>query len=151
MKALTFYPGRTLAGLAAVLLFVALAQAQTRPTPAQGQDDVVRVNTELVQTDVVVFDKNGHFVEGLTAEQFALKVDKKPQTVSFVDRVTSGKESVERNANQKSASPANTANVSTANARSRIVIFFVDDLHLAPTSLVRTREALIEFIDHKMA
>ena len=31
----------------------------------------------------MVFDKKGHFVDGLKAEQFALKVDNRPQTVSF--------------------------------------------------------------------
>ena len=31
------------------------------------------------------------------------------------------------------------------------MIFFVDDLHLAPDSLVRTRKALLEFINHGMA
>ena len=34
--------------------------------------------------------------------------------------------------------------------RGRTVIFFVDDLHLAPDSLVRTRKALLEFIDRGM-
>jgi len=32
--------------------------------------DVVRTNTELVQTAVTVVDKKGHFVEGLQREQF---------------------------------------------------------------------------------
>jgi hypothetical protein len=45
----------------------------------------------------MVFDKKGHFVDGLKAEQFALKVDNKPQTVSFFDRVTSGKATTARN------------------------------------------------------
>ena len=67
---------------------------QTHPSPEQ--DDVIRVNTELVQTDVMVFDKKGHFVDGLKAEQFALRVDKKPQTISFFDRVTSGKATADR-------------------------------------------------------
>ena len=31
-----------------------------------------------------------------------------------------------------------------------LLIFFVDDLHLAPDSLLRTRKALNEFIDHGM-
>jgi hypothetical protein len=34
--------------------------AQTTPPPAKPQDDVVRVYTELVQTDVMVFDKQGN-------------------------------------------------------------------------------------------
>jgi hypothetical protein len=50
-------------------------QAQTpSPTP-KPQDDVVRVYTELVQTDVMVFDKQGKFVNGLTADNVELRID----------------------------------------------------------------------------
>src|SRR6266480_3991116 len=38
------------------------AQTDPKPKPADQADDVVRVNTELVQTDVMVFDKQGRFV-----------------------------------------------------------------------------------------
>jgi len=41
------------------------------------------VRTELVQTDVMVFDRKGLFVDGLKSEQFALKIDNKPQTIAF--------------------------------------------------------------------
>ena len=42
--------------------------------PARQGPDVVRINTSLVQTDVMVFDKKGHFVDGLTGDQFELKI-----------------------------------------------------------------------------
>jgi len=129
-------------------LAVASAQAQTKPAPSPEQDDVIRVNTELVQTDVMVFDKKGQFVDGLKAEQFALKVDDKPQAIAFFDRVTSGKASAEsKTAGGAVTNSGNTSNPG-ATKRGRIIIFFVDDLHLAIDSLVRTRQALAEFIDH---
>ena len=129
-------------------LVVASAQAQTKPAPSPEQDDVIRVNTELVQTDVMVFDKKGQFVDGLKAEQFALKVDNKPQTISFLDRVTSGKvvdPSPSAGTGSNPASPTTTTAI-----RGRTVIFFIDDLHLAPDSLSRTRTALLEFVEHGM-
>jgi VWFA-related protein len=131
-------------------LIVASAQAQTKPAPSSEQDDVIRVNTELVQTDVMVFDKKGQFVDGLKAEQFALKVDNKPQTISFFDRVTSARAGAERNTAGDTATNSANTPTSTATNRGRIVIFFIDDLHLALDSLVRTRQALTEFIDHGM-
>jgi VWFA-related protein len=127
---------------------VASAQAQTKPAPSPEQDDVIRVNTELVQTDVMVFDKKGQFVDGLQAEQFALKVDNKPQTISFLDRVTSGKVA---DPSPSAGTGSNPASPTTTTAiRGRTVIFFIDDLHLAPDSLSRTRTALLEFVEHGM-
>src|SRR6185369_14412401 len=153
MKYLVRYFQRTLIGITCALV-AAAAQAQTKPSPSPEQDDVVRVNTELVQTDVMVFDKKGHFVDGLKAEQFALKVDNKAQTISFFDRVTSGKASAGRSG--ASASGANSPNpgntpTATSTIQGRTVIFYVDDLHLAPDSLSRTRKALTEFIDRGMS
>ncbi|MFN2576122.1 MAG: VWA domain-containing protein [Pyrinomonadaceae bacterium] len=132
------------------LLFAPEIYAQTKPQKPAEQDDVIRVSTELVQTDVMVFDKNNHFVDGLTGEQFALKVDNKPAPISFFERVTSGKESTARNSTASAASSAETSNPAAAVVRGRTVIFFVDDLHLAPDSLARTRKALLEFIERGM-
>lgn len=53
-------------------------------------EDVVRIHTELVQTGVVVLDKEGRFVEGLRKEQFVLKVDGQPVTPIFFERVMAG-------------------------------------------------------------
>src|SRR5438105_4522923 len=132
------------------LLFAAPVSAQTTPQkPAEEQGDVIRVSTELVQTDVMVFDKKGHFVDGLKGDQFALKVDNKPTSISFFERVTSAKESTARNPTTASRSES-TSNPGPVIVRGRTVIFFVDDLHLAPDSLLRTRKALLEFIERGM-
>lgn len=137
--------------LAGSMLAALSVDAQTKPAPSPEQDDVIKVNTELVQTDVMVFDKKGHFVDGLKAEQFVLKVDNKPQTISFFDRVTSAKANAGANAARvPGANPANTT-TSTATIQGRTVIFYVDDLHLAPDSLSRTRKAITEFIDRGMS
>src|SRR5437867_13172178 len=79
------------------LLAALSVSAQTKPQKLE-QDDVIRVNTELVQTDVTVFDKKGHFVDGLKADQFALKVDRKSQPISFFERVTAASSREQRNA-----------------------------------------------------
>jgi VWFA-related protein len=118
-------------------------QSKPEPPPPGQAEDVVRVNTTLVQTDLMVFDKKGRFVGGLKPEQFTLKIDNKPQTISFLEQVTSGNSQAAR----KTGTPGETA---AAVHRGRTVIFFADDLHLAPDSLVRTRKALLEFVDHRM-
>src|SRR5437762_13981493 len=75
------------------LLFLLTAwsvtSAQTTP-PRKSQDDVVRVYTELVQTDVMVFDKQGKFVNGLTKDDFELRVDGKPRAIEAFEQITAG-------------------------------------------------------------
>jgi VWFA-related protein len=125
----------------------AKAQQPTKP-PA---DEVVRVNTELVQTAVTVVDKNGHFVDGLDRAQFELTVDGKPRPISFFERVTAGTEReaqlTTRN-NADGSSPAPSPNRATV--RGRTIVFFIDDLHLSADSMNRTREVLRHFLDHEM-
>jgi VWFA-related protein len=131
-------------------VLVTSGAGQTKPAqPTEAQDEVIRVNTELVQTDVMVFDKQGRFVDGLKPEQFELKIDHKPQQIAFFERVASGRLSEAKPANSSSPSDGSATGPPIVN-RSRAVIFFVDDLHLAPDSLVRTRKALLEFIDRGM-
>ncbi|HXT63033.1 MAG TPA: VWA domain-containing protein [Pyrinomonadaceae bacterium] len=129
--------------LSALLAAVAV-HAQTNPQTRP--DDVIRVNTELVQTDVMVFDKKGRFVDQLTSDQFQLIVDKKPEPIAFFERVTSGPR-------RKDTQPEGSAsmNPTAASRRGRTMLFFVDDLHLSPDSIVRTRKALTEFIDAGVA
>src|ERR1044072_7063413 len=91
---------RYLKALFCAMLLTSIAFAQTKPEKPVEQDDVIRVNTELVQTDVMVFDKQGRCVDGLKAEQFELKVDKKPQTISFFERVTTARDNPRLAANQ---------------------------------------------------
>jgi VWFA-related protein len=135
-----------LVALSCLVLSIQMGRGQNgtgNETQAQ-EDDVVRVNTELVQTDIMVFDKQGRFVEGLKPEQFALKIDGKPQPISFFECVTAGK-SVERE-----SAKAKLSATPEAARRGRTLLFFIDDFHLAPTSLVSTRRSLLQFIERGM-
>src|SRR6476469_5211599 len=75
------------ASVVCLLLTAFVAHGQTGP-PAQ--DDVVRVFTQLVQTDLMVFDRKGHLVNGLKREDFELKVDGKTTPIEFLDYVVAG-------------------------------------------------------------
>ena len=131
---------------------IALALGSSHVVPAQqtptSGDDVIRVNTELVQTDVMVFDKKGRFVSGLKADSFELKVDKKPQSIAFFEELGPGTEKKVRVPKRDTESRQIAPTVARAG---RILLFFIDDLHLAPDSLVRTRKALLEFIHRGMS
>ncbi len=131
------------------LLFPAIVFSQTKPEPSSsGAQDVIKFETSLVQTDVMVFDKNGRFVDGLKPEQFQLKINNTPREISFFEIIRSGGFTGQRE-EAKSAEPNSNkpTKPNAPKASRRSVIFFVDDLHLAPDSLVRTRTALLDFID----
>ncbi len=125
---------------------------QPQPRPNQGED-VVRVNTELVQTDVMVFGKDGAFVEGLKREQFELKIDGKPREISFFERVAAGSRNEE--AQLAAARGGTNSTVATGSApvpldRGRAVFFYLDDIHLSTSSMSQARALLTRFIDSEM-
>ena len=131
---------------ACLLLFPAVVFSQTKPAePTSDAQDVIKFETSLVQTDVMVFDKNGRFVDGLRPEQFQLKINNAAREISFFETIRSGGFASQRQ--EPNPAQPNSVNALKADAQRRAVIFFVDDLHLAPDSLERTRKALLDFID----
>jgi hypothetical protein len=77
----------------AVFAVTAIAQTQSKPSPTptpHQTDDVVKIFTELRQTDAMVFDAQGKFVDGLKREDFELRVDGKPMPITFFERVEAG-------------------------------------------------------------
>ncbi|MEP6569664.1 MAG: VWA domain-containing protein [Acidobacteriota bacterium] len=128
-----------------------VANAQQPQAKAQN-DDVLRISAELVQTAITVLDKNGHFVEGLDSGQFELTVDGKPRPISFFERVTAGSAREEQLATRAESGPTPTkAPATPPTVRGRTIVFFVDDLHLSPDSMNRTKQMLRRFLDNEMS
>ncbi len=138
-----------------LLSITVLAQDKPQPTKPQQDDDVVRVTTTLVQTDVGVFDKQGKFVEGLKPEQFQLKVNGQSVPISFFELVTTG--SAEEKAQLEAARRSQPATamgekppLTITPPAGRSIFIFVDDFHLDGESLIRTRKTLINTIDKEI-
>lgn len=53
-----------------------------RPTSNAEEDDVIRIDTSLVSSDLLVLDQHGQTVAGLTADDFIIAEDGAPQTVT---------------------------------------------------------------------
>jgi VWFA-related protein len=133
--------------LPAALITLALGTA----AQGQTQDEVVRVKTELVQTDVMVFDRQGNFADGLKRDQFVLKVDGKPREILFFDRITAGSRSEEAQlaaARGKPRPDGKTAPLPLD--RGRTVFFFIDDFHLSAGGMTYTKTMLKSFVDQQM-
>jgi VWFA-related protein len=134
--------------LLTISLIVTTTIAQN-PRPAD--DDVIRITTELVQTGVVVFDKEGKFVDGLKPEEFVLKIDGRQVTPAFFERVVAGslrEEKLEGSIAKGAAAPPPSTGVTY---KGRNIIFFIDDLHLSAVSVQRTRNAILEFVENDMS
>ena len=123
--------------------------------PTQDQDELVKVNTELVQAAVTVLDKAGRFVENLKAEQFELRVDGRPQPISFFEMVTAGSTSEEALMAARGKSPAALEKNGARRGlglpdRGRAFFFFVDDLHMQADGMMRARKTILQFIDREV-
>jgi VWFA-related protein len=125
---------------------------------AQETEDVVRVETELVQTDVMVFDKQGRFVNDLKRGQFVLKIDGKPQPITFFELVAAGSVNEEAQLAAARGQSRDSSRSSSSGGevvvkpldRGRTIFFFIDDLHLSANSLRLTRNLLLQFIEKEM-
>lgn len=131
---------------------ITTAQVPQNPPPSS-QDEVIRVYTELVQTDVMVFDKQGNFVNGLTRDNFQLKVDGKPQQIQAFDLIKAGS----NEELQLAAARGSALNLGPSNPnrpvpldRGRTVFFYLDDFHLDLGGFAAARKAMKQFIDNQM-
>lgn len=151
-----------------LLLALAVTVAGQQPTPIpqpsatpaqQTREDVVRITTNLVQVDVTVLDHNGRPVSDLTADDFIVTEDGKPQKVTNLSFVTPS---------SSEASPRISA-IATATSRRgvvpvpppppvslrpeqvrRTIALVVDDLGLSFESSHFVRQALKKFVDEQM-
>jgi len=123
-------------------------QSQTKPA---GQNEAVRLRTELVQVQVVVTDKQGRVIEELKKEDFELLEQGRPQDVSFFseERVGAQPERTPGAADrdQVAGRPAGAARSAK---QSRSIVFFLDTLHLSGPGLIGARLSVKQFVDEQM-
>src|SRR5512139_956697 len=128
--------------LAALALPGGAASLQAQPPQAQGPP-VFGTGVELVRLDVVALDKGGRPVTGLSRGDFAVEEEGRLQTVeSFEPVVVRG---------GRPASPDEPPRLTGARLRApsegRCLLFFVDDIHVAPPTMARVSEALHRFLE----
>jgi len=126
------------------------ASAQTpTPSPQKSDDDVVRVYTELVQTDVMVFDKQGRFINGLTKDNFELRIDGKPRPIEGFELITAGSNEESQLAAARGATTLNLKRPVPLD-RGRIVFFYVDDIHMDLAGIAAAKTVITAFIEKEM-
>jgi VWFA-related protein len=143
---------RTVAGFCSFALAVgvaaaALAQTTEAPTPQQ-PGTTFRSGVTLIRTDVIVRDANGAFVPDLTPDDFQVLEDGVPQEVASLILVHGG-----RVFNQLVPPPPVREGIILPERRvqsqipGRIIVFFVDAMHLEPEATPRVRHFVKEVAD----
>jgi VWFA-related protein len=137
----------TLLGLLAVLAAVPGVRAQApapsaSPSPAPPSNAAFPSQVELVTVDVVVVDKKGNAVTGLTQADFQITEDDRAQTIASF-------ESVQVPATASTVAPqrprvSTNQAVESRTGRSFVVLF--DDVHLTAQNAQRAKQAVAEFL-----
>src|SRR6266404_478941 len=134
------------------------AQEPTTPKP-QEPVETIRVGTVAVQTDVIVTDKTGKRIKGLTAADFSVLDEGKQQTIEYFtaiegDQVTQGENRSTRTrataASDTKDKPAPFTTVLATPYQGRHIALVVDDLTLSSENFLRSRQALAEYVNAKM-
>jgi VWFA-related protein len=164
-------PLRSLRVLRFQIMVVALSVSLTAQTPRQ-PPTVFRSGTELVLVNVVVRDKAGAVVRGLTRDDFTIAEDDKAQTVTSFDF-----EELDAPARSSQASPAlapqapailqpaaktgvppeTSASASQTSAAKvdmhgrRLIVLFFDLSSMQPEAVQRAAKAAHDYVNQKLA
>jgi VWFA-related protein len=115
------------------------------------QDEpLLRIETELVQIDAVVTDKQGQLARDLKRADFELFDDGKKQEITHFAIGTAAQPARWLAVDKKPAekSPADSAPVEIR--AGRFIVIAVDDFHLAPENLIIAKRTLNRFINNQM-
>ena len=140
------------------------APAPAQQTPAQQaaahqSSAVLRSSSDLVRIDVEVSDKSGKPIKGLTANQFTITDEGKPQAItsfSFADieaietaTADDSKPIVVAVDNDGPNSPSADA-ISDALRDRRLIVLFFDLTSMQTDDLIRAHDAADKFVKHQM-
>lgn len=133
-------------------LLAAFSIFAQQPSPTPDNDDVVKITTKLVQLDAIVTDANGNHVTDLTADDFEILQDGKPQKItnlSYVQTVAPETAPVETKRIGKNTIIAPPVRPGVPE-NGRLLTFIVDNCNTSWTSMYAIREGLIKFVQKQM-
>jgi VWFA-related protein len=120
--------------------------------PADDRDDVVKINTNLVQVDAVV-TKDGRPVSDLKAEDFEIYEDGKRQAITsfaFISNVAAPASTAPEKAAETPAVPGAPAAPIKRDVPRRTIAIVVDDLGLSAESMSQVRRQLRKFVAEQL-
>ena len=145
---------RIVAILTSTVLLVSNLAAQTpqKPEPPIAPEDIIRITSALVQTDVVIVDKDEQVIRDIKLSEIKVTDNGKRQDVKFLEFVApdaaprlEGNLSIAGQAVESDA----LRNLSSGELR-RVFAFVVDDLTIPFEDLPNVRKLLNDFVDNQM-
>jgi VWFA-related protein len=146
-----------------VIAFMVCVGAPRAQTPVQ-PPTVFRSGTELVTVNVVVRDKNGAVVRGLTQRDFTIAEDGKPQTITSFDFEELDRADVPAPPVEPQVilpkKPATAAPIPNAPAPAapvvdmhgrRLIVLFFDLSSMQPEELQRAVKSAHDYVDQKLS
>ena len=144
-------PAAARLGCLVCAVFHVLAQTNPQPAPTT-PEPVIRISVNLVQVDAVVTDSSGRQVTNLTAGDFKIFEDGRPQKITACSYVRTGPSdsgSLSVSRRNPLAPPTPAGRLKPEQVR-RTVVLMVDDLGLSFESTARVRSALRKYVDTQM-
>jgi VWFA-related protein len=124
---------------------------QQQKSKEEKQEPLLRLETELVQIDIVVTDKAGKLVRDLRREDFELFEDGKKQAITHFAIGTSAQPAKWLTVEKKKPSDNPVSVVTPVEVSAgRYIVIAVDDFHLAPENLMIAKRTLQRFINNQM-
>jgi VWFA-related protein len=138
--------------LAPAKFYAVYSQGQKEKEQKRQDEPLLRIETELVQIDVVVTDKEGKLVRDLRREDFELYEDGKKQEITHFAIGASAQPAKwlavgKKKPEEKSAPVA----LPVEAPASRYIVLAVDDFHIEPANLMIAKRALQRFVNTQMA
>lgn len=116
--------------------------------PQKSEDEVLKIDTSLIQTSVTILDKKGKPVTDLNQSDFELRVDGKTVPLQFFEKFFSTNTRIEKGKSQEKTE--SIVEIRQAPISSRTFVFVIDDLHLGVASYTLVKDLINKFIDEDM-
>ena len=134
--------------ITSALFFATTIHSQDKKQTKSADDDVIKINSNLVSLDVIVKDKKGKAITDLKAEDFTVSENGVPQKIEFFDSTLTSNE----------AAQPTTATVSTGprprppNGFPRNIIALVlDGQSTEVANLKHVREGIVKYIRERIS
>ena len=144
-------PALALVGPAPVKFYSVYSQEQKGKEQKKQDEPLLRLETELVQIDVVVADKQGKLARDLKRVDFELFEDGKKQEITHFAIGTAAQPAKWLAVEKKKPAEKSSADSTPVEIQAgRFIVIAVDDFHLAPENLLVAKRTLQRFISDQM-